>query len=193
MYKEFYKKYKKEITIGALILLLIFAGWCFYQKYHAVPMATIKDTTPASVAEGQIEAGVFKSTEDAKAVSDAIVKRVKAAPADVEFATNTQKEADKKSKEIAKADGADYVLKETTTETVPANKETGQKETTQINNKYYGVHTEKNHRVMAGVTSIDGTVHFTVGAQAEKVTVLVHSKDLKTIDGASVLYTVKEW
>jgi hypothetical protein len=192
---QFFQNYKKQIAILLIVLALIGAAYYLYQKHQLVPMATIPNTTPSSVATGQLSAGAFKSMEDAKVVSKAIEKRIQTEP-DVVYMTNTQQEADKKANAIAKQDGADYMLKKTTTETVSEDTKnsssTNSDTSTQIKNEYYGVHTNKEYRLMAGVTSIDGTMHFTTGVQAKRVSVLIHSKDLRNIDGASVLYTVLE-
>jgi len=176
--KEFLKKEWKVL----LILIIIVVGYFLYQNNKAVPLATIKDTSPQSIASGQLATGKFKSLNDAKEVSNLIQDRVKSTP-NVVYMTNTQQDADKKANTIAKKEKADYVLKETTEKN----------ESGKIENKYFGVTQEKNNQLVAGITATDKNVYLTVGYQRDKMEVLIHTKDFKSISGASILYSIKKW
>ena len=151
------------------------------------PVATIENTTPAGVAEGQAAAGKYTGKEDAADVSQLIEQAVKK-PADVTFYTSNQKDADKQAQKLAKVDKADYVLKETA---VPKSG-VGDK-MSEIQNNYYAIQQERKHRLAAGVTAIDGKAYATVAYTNDRLTYEIHSKDLKQIDGGSILYTVKKW
>lgn len=168
---------------------------CYYiYNDKLIPMATVNDTSPSSIAQAQLKAGKFQSIEDANQVSKLIEQRT-SKTADVVFNTTTQQEANKKANAMAKQTGADYIMKETIvpeTKSAPSNLHIANDNKGIVNN-YYAITQEKKNQLLAGVTAIDGSVHFSLGYQREKVQVLVHSKDLKNISGASVMYAIKKF
>ena len=190
--KNLVSQNKIHFIYGCIILVLIIGlvlQYKFSQNSNSTPppVATIENTTPAGVAEGQAAAGKYTGKEDAADVSQLIEQAVKK-PADVTFYTSNQKDADKQAQKLAKVDKADYVLKETA---VPKSG-VGDK-MSEIQNNYYAIQQERKHRLAAGVTAIDGKAYATVAYTNDRLTYEIHSKDLKQIDGGSILYTVKKW
>lgn len=56
----------------------------------------------------------------------------------------------------------------------------------------YKINLRNNHKVKAGISYVDDNAYLSAGYQAGKVECLVHL-DGKGVQGASVLYTIKEW
>lgn len=56
----------------------------------------------------------------------------------------------------------------------------------------YKINLNKGHKIKAGVTLIDNKVYETIGYQVGKFEVLTHFNG-QHLEGASALYTVKEW
>mgnify|MGYP002743559650 CR=1 FL=1 len=56
----------------------------------------------------------------------------------------------------------------------------------------YKINLNKGHKIKAGVTLIDNKAYETIGYQAGKFEVLTHFNG-QHLEGASALYTVKEW
>lgn len=190
MFKEFLIKNKRLIIEIILVLIIIICGYFLYQNSKAVPIATIKDTSVNSIADAQLKLGVFKNLEDAKEVSNLIQDRTKK-PADKVFYTNTQQEADITANTLAKKDNADYMLKETS-------KEENKDNTEKITNKYYAITQEKNNSIGLGATVIDKQVYASVAIEHTinkknnvSAEIILHSKDLKNIDGATALIKKK--
>lgn len=52
---------------------------------------------------------------------------------------------------------------------------------------------ERKHRISAGATIIDSKAYATLAYTNDRMTYEVHSKDLRGVDGGSVLYSVKKW
>ena len=182
-------KNKVHVIYGIVIFILLVVMVLVFQhklvtKVENPPVTEITDTTPASVATGQAAVGKYTGADDAKDVSNLITKAVQSGPTAV-FYTTTQKAADNEAQTLAKADKADYVLKQTTSTPV--------KSAEQIQNNYYAIQQERKHRMAAGVTAIDGQAYATVSYTNDRLTYELHSKDMKGIDGASIMYTVKKW
>lgn len=182
-------KNKVHIIYGIVILILLVVMVLVLKnklvtKIENPPVTEITDTTPADIASGQAAVGKYTGADDAKDVSNLISKAVQSGPTAV-FYTTTQKAADNEAQTLAKADKADYVLKQTTSTPVKSAK--------QIQNNYYAITQERKHRMAAGVTAIDGQAYVTVSYTNDRLTYELHSKDLKGINGAGVMYTVKKW
>jgi hypothetical protein len=111
-------------------------------------------------------------------------------PSTVIYYTSTQEQADKKAQAMAKADKADYVLKQTAT---TKNTDTTNKTDQEIQNNYYAITQERKHRISAGATVIDNKAYATLAYTNDRMTYEIHSKDLKGVDGGSVMYTVSKW
>ena len=119
-------------------------------------------------------------------MQNAIQQRIQK-PADIVYYTNNQQDADKKANQIAKSDNADYILKQTTT-TTNTNSNDGK-----IINNYCGVHAEKDNSLAVGVTEINGIGYASVEYTHKNISVEIHSKDLRNIDGVSVKKIIKKW
>lgn len=196
--KNLVSQNKIHFIYGCIILVLIIGlvlQYKFSQNSNSTPppVATIENTTPAGVAEGQAAAGKYTGKEDAADVSQ-LIQKAQAKQPTATYYTTTQAAADSKAQVMAKADKADYVLKETSVsksgEVAAENSATRPEE---ITNNYYAITQERKHRLAVGATGINGQAYATIAYTNDRLTYEIHSKDLKQIDGGSVLYTVKKW
>lgn len=192
--KEWFIKNKAHVIYCFVIfVILIVACFSLYHIYEAkktVPIQTIQSTDKTAVIDAQKAVGKYSSDSDAADVSN-LIQKAAAKPATVIYYTSTQQEADKQAQTLAKTDKADYVLKQTTT----ANpvKSVGAPTNQEIQNNYYAISQERKHRISAGATVIDSKAYATLAYTNDRMTYEVHSKDLRGIDGGSVLYTVAKW
>lgn len=56
----------------------------------------------------------------------------------------------------------------------------------------YKINLNKAHKIKAGVTYLDDKAYYSIGYQAGKVETIAHFNN-QTFNGATVMYTVKEW
>ena len=78
--------------------------------------------------------------------------------------------------------------------TIPAkSKSVGAPTDQEIQNNYYAITQERKHRISAVATVIDSKAYATLAYTNDRMTYEVHSKDLRGVDGGSVLYSVKKW
>lgn len=192
--KDWFIKNKVHVSYCFVIFVILIAA-CFslYHVYEAkkiVPIQTIQSTDKAAVIDAQKAVGKYISASDAADVSN-LIQKAAAKPATVVYYTSTQQEADKQAQTLAKTDKADYIL---TTTTKPVKSESvGAPTDQEIQNNYYAISQEKKHRISAGATVINSKAYATLAYTNDRMTYEIHSKDLKGINGASVLYTVAKW
>jgi hypothetical protein len=192
--KEWFIKNKVHVSYCFVIFVILIAA-CFslyhiYEAKKTVPIQTIQNTDKTAVIDAQKAVGKYSSDSDAADVSN-LIQKAAAKPATVIYYTSTQQEADKQAQTLAKADKADYVLKQTTT----ANpvKKLGALTDQEIQNNYYAISQERKHRISAGATVIDSKAYATLAYTNDRMTYEIHSKDLQGVDGGSVLYTFAKW
>lgn len=166
----------KEILIVILIVCVAALGFYVFHKDKTPEIVTIPDTNSASVYNGMADAGTPVDFKTAEKISQKIAT-AETKPANLTFTTATQKEADTKIKEVAKNDKADSVLKKTETE---ANG--------QIENKYYGIHLERDNAIGVGATVLNQKAYMSLSYEHKNIEAIVHTKDLRGVDGATVMY-----
>jgi len=194
--KEWFIKNKVHVIYCFVIFsILMVAGFSLYNMYEAkktVPIQTIQSTENTAISDAQKAVGKYSSDSDAADVSNLIQKAVEK-PATVIYYTSTQEQADKQAQTLAKTDKANYVLKQTTT-TIPVKSESvGVPTDQEIQNNYYAISQERKHRISAGATVIDSKAYATLAYTNDRMTYELHSKDLHSVDGASIMYTVAKW
>lgn len=195
--KNLVSQNKIHFIYGCIILVLII-GLVLQYKFSQTdtstpPVATIEDISPAGVAEGQAAVGKYTGAADAADVSQ-LIHKAQAKQPTATYYTTTQAAADSKAQVMAKADKADYVLKETSVSKVgDLAAENSATKSGQVENNYYAITQERKHRLAAGVTGINGQAYATVAYTNDRLTYEIHSKDLKQIDGGSILYTIRKW
>lgn len=151
MILEFLKKEWKYFT-GLLIILLIICGLYYeYSTHKAVPMATVQSVNYTEVAKAMQVLGLNKGQPEIQRITDTIIKETQGAP-QVVYVTSSQGDADKKAKEIAKADKADAVIKESTDK---------------ITNKYYGIRTTRPWGVSGGLGYESGSTYIPIEFERE--------------------------
>ena len=196
--KKLVSQNKIHFIYGCIILVLIIGLVLQYKFSQTVttatpPVATITDISPAGVAEGQAAANKYTGAADAADVSNLIQKAQAKQPTAI-YKTSTQVAADSKAQQLAKADKADYVLKETV---VPKSGEVAAENSAvkneEITNNYYAITQERKHRLAAGITVFRNEPYVSVMYTNDRLTFGLHSKDLKDIDGVTLAYTVKKW
>lgn len=163
----------------ALFMLFVFYGYsCYeYDKSRSVPMKTISQFSADEIVKATSKLNIPITPAETRYITQEIVKREQLPP-EIVYLTKTQKEADVEVDKIAKQDKADFLFKNTI-----SNNGT-------ITNKYYGVHMEKKHEVKMGVTNIGHETYVSAGYQYKNINIILHSKDLKKIDGGSLMMTV---
>jgi len=196
--KEWFIKNKVHVSYCFVIFVILIAA-CFslyhiYEAKKTVPIQTIQNTDKTAVIDAQKAVGKYSSDSDAADVSN-LIQKAAAKPATVIYYTSTQQEADKQAQAqaLAKTDKADYVLKQTTTTNPVKNESVGAPTDQEIQNNYYAISQERKHRISAGATVINSKAYATLAYTNDRMTYEVHSKDLRGVDGGSVLYTVKKW
>lgn len=142
--KNLVSQNKMHIVYGCIVLVLII-GLVLQYKFSQTdtstppPVTVIENTTPASIAEGQAAANKYTGAADAADVSNLIQKAQTKQPTAIYY-TTTQVAADKQAQVMAKADKADYVLKETV---VPQSGEVAAENSAvkneEITNNYYAI------------------------------------------------------
>lgn len=173
---QYLKDNHKFLICLLIALAMIGIGYYEYKQNRDVPMATIQAVTPLEIARALSSLNIPSSY--AGEIVNTIERRVQTAP-DAVYATKTQEQADMVVKGAAKQDGADAVIKE------PKDK---------ITNNYYGIHLDKNNSIGIGATALDGKFYLSAAYERTinkdkniAAEVIVHSRDLKNIDGGTIL------
>ncbi len=166
---------RRNVAIVLAVILCIALVWgCRHEE--TVPMATIPTVTENTVGRTMEGVGQQATQQEIRYVTEKIIERTQSEP-DIVYVTKTEKQADTKAQELAKQEQADYVFKNPTD---------------QYTSNYYAVHTEKNHKIKAGVTVVDSDVYASVGYQDKKNEFILHVKDSE-VKGGTYMRTVKEW
>lgn len=192
--KSWFIRNKVHVIYIAVILLVVLSAYLVLQnklvsRYKNPEVTTIEDTIPTSIASGQAAVGKYEGKDNAADVSRLINRAVTQPPTAVYY-TTTQTAADSKAQQMAKADKADYVLKQTTATTKAAEPKTGVE---QIQNNYYAISQERKHRVAVGAADVDSKAYIAIGYTNRNTTITAYSKDMKSVDGASIIYTLAKW
>lgn len=109
-----------------------------------------------------------------------------------QYYTTTRKAADDKAQQLAKAQKADKVIKNTTKE--PVLDETGkQTSDSVIRNDYYAIKLERKHKVKAGAAVIGGETYMSIGYQNRDVEYKVYYNSQRQIVSAGIDMTVTKW
>jgi len=176
----FLKQHWKPMLIFFVILLIFFIGYFVYKHNQAVPQLDITNATDAQTTEQlkkEMPNASFKEREE----TTQALRKADSQPAQEQFTATSLTALDKKANEIAKEDEADFVTKE-------VNKKTDGT----IEGVYKGVHLEKDNRLKFGITVQNG-ISYSVGYEHKNTEVLIHSKDMKTISGVTVMQTIAKW
>lgn len=172
------------IVIAAIsvIALVIGSSVYFYNKglkEKSIPIQPIRAVTPSNIKAAQLNAGTYKSDKDVIEVTKIIEKESKR-PADVQFVTKTQQEADQTAEKLAKKNKSDYVLKET------------ESDSDIINNNFYAIKQEKPNRIGVGVAVINNDIYATAHYQRDRVRVdaykSITNHSSKKLDGVGASY-----
>lgn len=178
-------KNKIHIVYISIIAILVLGSYLVFQNKlvsrNKIPeVTTIESTMPTDIASGQAVLGKYEGKDDAADVSRLISHAVQQPPTAV-YITTTQAAADTKAQQMAKADKADYVLKQPTNTA------------TQIQNNYYAIQQERKHKIAIGAADVNSKAYAAVSYTNRDTTITAYSKDMRGIDGASVMYTVVKW
>ena len=176
-----YKQYWREFLISILFLVLICVGIYEYESHKLPTIETIQSVSIPEISKALSEAHIQATAQGAKDIVQTIEHRVQIAP-DKVFVTQTQAQADKQADKIAKSDKSDVVIKQQE-----------KKADGQVVNEYFGIHMQKTNQIAVGVSIIDSKAYVTLAVQHQKVILEVHSKDFKSIQGATVMYSIKRY
>ena len=106
------------------------------------------------------------------------------------YYTITQKEADAKAEEYAKAQKADKVVKESREVVI---KDDAGKTTSVIENDYYAINLERKHRIKTGVTVLDDDTYVKVAYQNRDIEYEVYHSPQTGKKGVGVEITIAKW
>ena len=169
-------------AIISVIAIVIGSSFYFYNKglkEKSVPIQPIRAVTPSNIKSAQLNAGTYKSDKDVIEVTKIIEKESKR-PADAQFVTKTQQEADKTAEKLAKKNKSDYILKET------------KSDSDIINNNFYAIKQEKPNRIGIGVAVIHDDIYATAHYQRDRVRVdaykSITNHSSKKLDGVGASY-----
>ena len=170
------------IAAISVIALVIGSSVYFYNKglkEKSIPIQPIRAVTPSNIKAAQLNADIYKSDKDVIEVTKIIEKESKR-PADVQFETKTQQEADQTAEKLAKKNKSDYVLKET------------KSDSDIINNNFYAINQEKPNRIGIGVAVIHDDIYATAHYQRDRVRVdaykSITNHSSKKLDGVGASY-----
>lgn len=178
-------KNKVHVAYILIIAAILVVGFLAFQnklvsQHKIPPVTTIESTAPTDIAGGQAAIGQYEGKADAADVSRLISHAVQQPPTAV-YITTTQAAADKQAQTMAKADKADYILKQPTNTA------------TQISNNYYAITQEKKHRIAVGAAEVNSKAYAAISYTNRNTTITAYSKDIRGIDGISVTYTLAKW
>ena len=106
------------------------------------------------------------------------------------YYTITQKEADAKAKEYAKAQKAEKVVKESREVAI---KDDASNKTSVIENDYYSINMERKHRIKTGVAVVDDDTYIKVAYQNQDVEYEVYHSPQTGKTGVGVEVTIAKW
>lgn len=177
--KQFIKEHWKFFLLLLIVLTTIAIAYYEYKHYKPVPMATVSQLNAAEIAKAMAQLNIQGNPQK---LTETIIQREKLPP-DIVYITQTQKQADTQANKLAKDDKADALIKQT-------NSDNGQ-----IVNKYYGVHTEKNNKIKAGITILDSQIYENIAYHHKKDELTIHMQldKAQPVKGATYMRTVLEW
>lgn len=178
-------KNKVHVAYILIIAAILVVGFLMFQnklvsQHKIPPVTTIQDTASTDIASGQTAINKYEGKADAADVSHLISHAVQQQPTAV-YITTTQAAADTKAQQMAAKDKTDYVLKQPTNTA------------TQISNNYYAITQERKHRIAVGAAEVNSKAYAAIAYTNRDTTITAYSKDMRGIDGVSVMYTVAKW
>lgn len=169
-----------KIYVATALILFTCIGLCYYfynkgVNDSTVPIQNIAKVDKNNIREAQFNMNKYRGESDVKEVTH-LIEKAKTKPADIQYTTTTQSEADKKANYLANKDKADYLLKETEG----------------IHNNYYAIHQEKKNRIGAGVAVVNHDVYMTAHYQRDRLRVeafkSINNPKGKNLNGAAISY-----
>lgn len=177
-----YRNLKLYIAAALILFTCISLCYFFYNKGindSTVPIQNIAKVDKDNIREAQLNMNKYRGESDVKEVTH-LIEKAKTKPADIQYTTTTQSEADKKANYLASKDKSDYLLKETKSDSEG------------IYNNYYAIHQEKKNRIGAGVAVVNHDVYVTAHYQRDRLRVeafkSINNPKSKSLDGAAVSY-----
>jgi len=177
MILEFFKREWKFLLGLLLVIAVLCVGYYEYRSSKNVPMATVASVDYNEVAKAMATLKPDATPAEIKTITEKITEVKQGAP-QIVYVTATQGQAEARAQELTKADKGDLVIKETTSP---------------VTNSFYSVHTEKNHKVKAGVTVLDKEAYVDLGYQQGKNEVILHYSPVSQKYGATYVRTIVEW
>jgi hypothetical protein len=181
--KEIWAQYKLPI-ITVIAVMLVIAGFLLFKHNERCPEITTVPGTSASqlrVSDPKLSPG------DARDISHRIDTVTRTQPPTVQYFTVSQAAADSKAQEIAKADGADKVIK--TAKEVPV--EGSDKPV--IQNDYYAITMNRKHDIKVGAAVIDSKAYASVSYRNRDVEYTAYYNPATQQGGAGISVTVAKW
>lgn len=133
------------------------------------------------------------SESEAKDISKRIQKTKEESAPTYHYYTRNQEDADKKAEEYAKKQGADKVLKNTTTRKIENTKKESEKTDSIIENNYYALNMERKHNIMVGSMYVDHNSYLTASYRNRDVTYTALYGINNHKVGVGVSITIAKW
>ena len=173
---------------GIILVLLIACGGYFMLTKKSEP----EITEVPSISSKEIKS--YFPMESEATVKDMARQmdraKEKQAP-QYHYYTITQKDADTKAKEYAKAQKADKVVKES--REVVIKDDAGSCKTSVIENDYYAITLERKHKIKAGVAVVDNDTYIKASYQNRDLEYEIYHSTKTGKTGMGVEITIAKW
>ena len=186
---------KKAAVILAVVLVVVIAAVAAYISYVNKELTQTKtlsaeQATNINALQNKLEV----SEEQAARLADYISKIQVNQKPPVSYITVTaptvEKAVDNVQERIEKKDPTlPTALLEKTDRTVVA----PQPENEEYKVGVYKINLDKKNRIKAGATYVDDEFYYSLGYERNRIELMAHTKDFRSVKGASVVYTIARW
>ncbi len=180
------KKIMMRVAGIILVLLIAYGGYFILTKKSEPEITEVP-----SISSKEIKSYFpMESEATVKDMARQMARAKEKQAPQYHYYTITQKEADAKAKEYAKAQKADKVVKES--REVAIKDDAGNK-TSVIENDYYAINMERKHRIKTGVAVVDDDTYIKVAYQNQDVEYEVYHSPQTGKTGVGVEVTIAKW
>ena len=180
------KKIMMRVGGGMLVLLIAYGGYFMLTKKSEPEITEVPSVSSKEIKN-------YFPMESEATVKDMAhqMERAKEKQApQYHYYTVTQKQADDKAKEYAKAQKADKVVKESREVVI---KDDAGKSTSVIENDYYAINLERKHRIKAGVVALNDDTYVKAAYQNRDIEYEVYHSPKSGATGVGVEVTIAKW
>ncbi|SHL00587.1 hypothetical protein SAMN05216582_13116 [Selenomonas ruminantium] len=181
------KKIMMRVAGVLLVLLIVYGGYFMLTKKSEPEIVRV----PADISTKEVKKYFpMESEATVKDITHQMERAKEKQAPQYHYYTITQKEADAKAKEYAKAQKADKVVKESREVVI---KDDAGNKTSVIENDYYAINMERKHRIKTGVAVVDDDTYIKVAYQNQDVEYEVYHSPQTGKTGVGVEVTIAKW